>query len=1262
VHVLPMNWPPVPRKPQARPNAEGLVPSGESGRGSLSFSSDPAIEVPSSATQNELKTRHGQVVLSRLLPLLQRLGFGLIVLLAIVYLCFFGLEMARGGQFGASLRHGLTAGGRYVAGLLQGDLGMTLSASQGLRAVPVTDVLWPTVSKSLGLLGVSLAVAAVLGVPLGAWAARHRHGNASLITLVTSLAGMSLPSFFVALLAQMAVIKWVRSFGGTAPLPVGGFGWDTHLVLPALVLATRPLAQIARVTFISLSNVLDQDYVRTAHSKGLPGRSVWRHHVYRNAAIPILTTLLTSLRFSLSSLPIVERFFSWPGIGFNLLRSIARQDDNLTVILLLCLGTLFILANLLLEAAYRWIDPRVAEQQAIARTGTSSARAWLADFVQSVPDSVAGFLQGLRKWGRTLTGVAARGASLSRRTVPDTPDSAFRRLLQQRIAEGQYYEVSAADRRAERRRAWVQATVGNLAFSLGTVLLAVLLVVVLFGTQLAPQSPYVTQTVGFVDGTISSAPFPPSDVHPWGTDMIGRDIMSLVLVGARRTLSMAVFIVLARMAVGFVLGALAGWNAGSAFDRFVMGLSEVIAPFPALLLAMILILALGIREGVSSFVLAFCFVGWGEVMQYVRSEVITIRPQVYIEGARAVGLRTPRIIYSHVLPNLVSALIVLSALEMGAVLMLLAELGFLDIFIGGGTFAELMMWAPPYHYSDVPEWGAMLSNVRLGARSWPWTAIYPSLAFALAILAFNLFGEGLRRLIDRVGVGFTRVINRTTVVAAVVFVLGVNWAGRYIGPSVYFRQYAQEFDGEHAMLHVQVLSDPALEGRSPGSLGQEAAAEYIAAQYQAYGLQVGGETNTYFQTRPYDFTVLDSEPELLVHDGGARPQYREDFVEFRSGNSNLGETEGQVRWLGTGQLLQRGALFRETAALANLDTGDDLLLLLSDQSLSGEKGRYLAARGSLVVADEQAKLARRWLLGGVNIPEIWSPSYWISEDLANRILAGTGETVDSLREAERALGQDEIAMLETGVEVSTLATGTIHTLVPVRHVLGHLPGVKGKIESTYIPGAQMDNQLIMVMAQYDGVGAGPDGTLYPGANDNASGVAVMLEAIRTLQEQEYTPNRTLLFIAYAGEGTPRGLALGEQIRPAKFLEAKTGFSNYQIEAVIYLKGLGYGTEPRLELSAGGSQRLASLFEEAARNTGVRTRRAADRLDMNLVFEEGSAADSADEAPTIALSWVGWDDASHRASDTLDTISSERLEHAGETLSLALMVMGSEENY
>jgi ABC-type dipeptide/oligopeptide/nickel transport system permease component len=168
------------------------------------------------------------------------------------------------------------------------------------------------------------------------------------------------PSFFAALLLQLGAIRMTRALGYRV-LPVGGFGWDRHIILPALVLAARPIAQIYRVTYVTIGEVLGQDFVRTARSKGLRELLVMGRHVMRNAAIPILTTIGMSLRFSLSSLPVVEFFFGWPGVGFTLLKSISRQDDNLTVVLVLCLGVLFIVVNLVLDAMYRVIDPRLRD-------------------------------------------------------------------------------------------------------------------------------------------------------------------------------------------------------------------------------------------------------------------------------------------------------------------------------------------------------------------------------------------------------------------------------------------------------------------------------------------------------------------------------------------------------------------------------------------------------------------------------------------------------------------------------------------------------------------------------------------------------------------------------------------------------------------------------------------------------------------------------------------------------------------------------------
>jgi len=484
----------------------------------------------------------------------QRLLFGVLVLCAIAYLSLFGLDMAKGAPLRVALARAARRTAVYAAQVARGELGMSIAGSRTYAAVPVAEVLPELLGKSLGLLIVSLATATVIGVALGVWAARRRHSTWALLTLLLSIVGVSLPSFFAALLLQLGAIRWTRAFG-RALLPVGGFGWDTRIILPALVLAARPIAQIMRVTYVTLGQVLGEDYVRTAYSKGLPGRLVMVRHVIRNAAIPILTTIGLSTRFSLSSLPVVELFFSWTGVGFSLLRAIALRDDNLTLALVVSLGAVFVLVNLLLEVIYRLLDPRL-------RMGTAREAREMREGPLSILRAV------LAGWRDAVAG-SPLWAWLRREAPPVAP-SPFREVLQRR---GIVVNLEDEMYGAERRRSWVRGTVRNLPFVIGTLIVVFLVAVVLFGPGWTPHSPYTKRGLEYVDGTLIVPPFAPDEVYPWGTDPLGRDIMSLVMAGTQQTLLVAAIVVSARVVLGFSLGALAGWLNGSWVDRATVGLS-----------------------------------------------------------------------------------------------------------------------------------------------------------------------------------------------------------------------------------------------------------------------------------------------------------------------------------------------------------------------------------------------------------------------------------------------------------------------------------------------------------------------------------------------------------------------------------------------------------------------------------------------------------------------------------------------------------------
>jgi len=174
-----------------------------------------------------------------------------------------------------------------------------------------------------------------------------------------------------------------------------------------------------------------------------------------------------------------------------------------------------------------------------------------------------------------------------------------------------------------------------------------------------------------------------------------------------------------------------------------MSLVEFLAPFPTLILAMALILAIGIPRGQISFIIALCLVGWGEVAQVVRSHVLIIRHKLYVEAARAVGLSEPEILSRHVLPNLLPTLLALAALEMGGVLLLLGELGFVKIFIGGGTTYMDETRQALIHFFDVPDWGAMLGTSWRYFNVSPWLQPPLSLSPSWALTSSALGSNGL---------------------------------------------------------------------------------------------------------------------------------------------------------------------------------------------------------------------------------------------------------------------------------------------------------------------------------------------------------------------------------------------------------------------------------------------------------------------------------------------------------------------------------------
>ena len=223
----------------------------------------------------------------------------------------------------------------------------------------------------------------------------------------------------------------------------------------------------------------------------------------------------------------------------------------------------------------------------------------------------------------------------------------------------------------------------------------------------------------------------PSAEHWFGTDALGRDIFSRVIWGARISLEVGITVVAVSAVVGTVLGALAGFYGGFV-DKFLSGyLFNVFLAFPGLLLAIALVAFLG--TGLGKLILALCVIGWVGYARVMRGQVLKVREYDYVLAARALGASNMRILFTHILPNAVQPLIVQASLGMAGAVLSEASLSFLGLGV-----------------PSVPSWGTMIEEARgfdIMVNA-PHVLLFPSIAIALTVLAFNFIGDGLREYLD----------------------------------------------------------------------------------------------------------------------------------------------------------------------------------------------------------------------------------------------------------------------------------------------------------------------------------------------------------------------------------------------------------------------------------------------------------------------------------------------------------------------------------
>lgn len=261
----------------------------------------------------------------------------------------------------------------------------------------------------------------------------------------------------------------------------------------------------------------------------------------------------------------------------------------------------------------------------------------------------------------------------------------------------------------------------------GGVMLLVILAVTLLAPVLFGQDPMLQD--------IMARMRPPSwyeggdPGHLLGTDQVGRDTLARVLYGGRTDLFVAGLTVLLSGSFGITMGLIAGY-VGGRVDYWISTLIYAVWSFPTILLALVVVAVLG--AGLPNLILALVITSWAPFARLVRSQTVALREREFVEAAYALGAPTPRILFRHLVPNLMSSILVIATNEFGHVLLSAAALSFLGLGV------------PP----EIPSWGGMLNEARNYLLGMAWMAVIPGVAIFVTVLSVNLIGDGLRDLLD----------------------------------------------------------------------------------------------------------------------------------------------------------------------------------------------------------------------------------------------------------------------------------------------------------------------------------------------------------------------------------------------------------------------------------------------------------------------------------------------------------------------------------
>lgn len=730
----------------------------------------------------------------------------------------------------------------------------------------------------------------------------------------------------------------------------------------------------------------------------------------------------------------------------------------------------------------------------------------------------------------------------------------------------------------------------NIPLLLGLILLIGLILISLFPDLFITSDPYAVEVMSVQkDGTAIFPPFAPGVKGILGTDEIGRDIFSQLIVGAHLTLKIVIICLLILLSTAFPLGLRAGLGGGIS-KWIVHMMNTLFTAIPALIFCIIILKlppfgGLSTEFSIFAFAIIIAIVEMGRVGVMIQQKVLEIIDQPFIEGQVVIGKSKCQIGLQNVIPHLIPYIVVLLALEASRILMFVCQLGIFGAVLGNLTFDKETYESLGRNVTYEPEWAAMVGTSINNFRSAPWIVFTPIIAFFMAILSFNLVGEGLRTEFDKKNSRLISWIKRIpyhtspkvylydmkkikvkpwpgiTKTVILVGVLIVIFFPRQI--------FYQPFEAKEAIKHIEMLCSDNFSGRRSGTVGRDKAAEYIKMKLKEAGIKPAGSQGFEYPFKLQDSRMNVEESISISLDGGEWNNLKP-YIDFNITNF--------------GNVSYKGGIGKNSTINNSITTTDFLILDGNSDELD-----YLYTE--ITAASKK------------QIPKF---IFLISEDMNQKAIY---QEMDFMRDKPfpivkigRKLGNSILKAnkFEINIDIRSSSTSSQQG----KHILGVIPGTDPKLK----------DQFVVIGSDYDGVGFN-NGIAFQGAMDNASSVALNLETARALMKKG-SPRRTVIFAFWDYSGrSPSG---------ASFMSTFPTVRDTKDSLYIDLKYLGLANGKKLVLdttkndsSMPDSQRLGKYLKNALKNMGFNLHYdkieseeafAMDRRGLSCIVVKSDGAD------------------------------------------------------